>query len=139
MNRLRRLRSRRRGAVELNMAPLIDMVFILLIFFVVTASFVREAGIDVERPAARTAQPTATPVLQVGVGPDGTAYVEGRQVDTRAVGARVRAFLDDAREGTVMVVADGRSRTRDVITVIDQCRLAGAVNVSLAARQPAEP
>jgi biopolymer transport protein ExbD len=120
--------------VDINMAPLIDMIFILLIFFIVTASFVRDAGVEVDRPGAETAQPGERPTLQVGVTEDGSIYVEGETVDIRSIRPRVAAFLAASPEGGVLVVADRDSRTESVIRVIDQCRLAGAANVGIAAR-----
>ena len=92
-----------RGVAELNIAPLIDMVFILLIFFLVTTSFVKETGIDVNRPTASTA---------------------------------VSQALAENPEGAVVVVADQASSTGTAIRVMDGCRMAGALNVSLAARLP---
>ena len=81
------------GAVpELNMAPLIDMVFILLIFFLVTTSFVREAGVEVQRPQAATAQTTQEGALMVGVSVDGRIFIERRQVDLRSVRGLVERF-----------------------------------------------
>ncbi|WP_022663184.1 ExbD/TolR family protein [Paucidesulfovibrio longus] len=124
-----------RGGVDINMAPLIDMVFILLIFFIVTASFTREAGVDVQRPEAATAEQEQRPLLQVGVTAEGRVFVEGASIDLRAVRARVAAFLAVSPDGGVLVVADRASRTDDVIRVIDQCRLAGARNVGIAAQR----
>lgn len=131
--------SRRGKAVEINMAPLIDMIFILLIFFIVTTSFVRDAGIDVARPTAETAVEERLPTLQVGLTGEGAVYVEGRVVDPRSVRNRVSAFLAETPDGAVLLVADRASRTDDVIRVIDQCRLAGAKNISIAAARPQQP
>ena len=138
MSCYRYTRSRRGRAVEINMAPLIDMIFILLIFFIVTASFVRESGIDVTRPGAATASEQSRPSLQVGLARDGTLHIDGKRVDIRSVRPRVAAFLAETPDGGVLVVADRESRTDGVIRVIDQCRLAGASNISIAAEREEE-
>ena len=77
------VRSRRKAnqAVDIPMAPLIDMVFILLIFFIVTTTFVRDTGLPVRRPKSSTAQALGAKNLLVGVGPQGRIHVEGRRVD----------------------------------------------------------
>lgn len=123
------------GGVEINMAPLIDMVFLLLIFFAVTTSFVKEAGIDVQRASAATAEVRERGSILVGVSPDGDVFMEGKKVDIRSVRGLVeRALAEDPQSG-VVVVADKRSMTGAVVKVMDQCRLAGAKNVSLAAKR----
>lgn len=124
--------------VDINMGPLIDMVFLLLIFFVVTTSFVKEAGIDVSRSSAATAEVKERGNILVGVTADGEVYMEGKQVDVRSVRALVERFLAEDPESGVVVVADKRSETGAVIRVMDQCRLAGAKNVSLAAKREEE-
>ena len=103
-----------RSVTELNIAPLIDMVFILLIFFLVTTSFVKETGIDAAN----------------------RIYIDHREVDVRAVRANVERALAENPEGAVIVVADQASSTGTAIQVMDGCRMAGAHNVSLAARLP---
>lgn len=127
-------RSRGKG-VDINMAPLIDMIFILLIFFIVTASFTREAGVDVQRPTAASAAQKDRPTFLIGVTESGKIYLEGKDLDLRSVRNRVAAFLAVEPDGAVLVVADRDSRTSAVIQVIDQCRLAGAESVGIAARQ----
>jgi biopolymer transport protein ExbD len=123
------------GGVEINMAPLIDMVFLLLIFFAVTTSFVKEAGIDVQRASAATAEVRERGSILIGVSPDGDVFMEGKKVDIRSVRGLVeRALAEDPQSG-VVVVADKRSMTGAVVKVMDQCRLAGAKNVSLAAKR----
>lgn len=136
MSCYRYVRSSRGRGVDINMAPLIDMIFILLIFFIVTSSFVRDAGVEVERPGADTAQTADRPTIQVGITENGSIHMDGEPVDIRSVRPRVAAFLAGSPEGGVLVVADRNSRTDAVIRVIDQCRLAGAENVGIAARNP---
>jgi biopolymer transport protein ExbD len=127
-----------RGAgdkVDVNLSPLIDMVFLLLIFFVVTTSFVKEAGIDVQRSTAATAEVKERASVMIGVSAEGEIWMEGKKVDVRSVRGLVERALAEDPEAGVVVIADKSSETGDVVQVMDQCRLAGAANVSLAAKQ----
>lgn len=130
------LRKQKRAAVEINMAPLIDMVFILLIFFLVTTSFVKETGIDVNRPAAQTAVTKSKAAILIGINTENRIFMDKREIDIRAVRANVERALAENPEGAVIIVADKASQTGTAINVMDGCRLAGALNVSLAASLP---
>ena len=132
-------RSLRRSSKTegINMAPLIDMVFILLIFFMVTTSFVKETGIDVQRPTASTAVLKEKGNILIGVNANGHVFLERKQIDVRSVRAHIERCLAENPEGAVVIVADKASHTGVVIQVIDQCRLAGARNVSMAASKSA--
>ena len=118
------------------MAPLIDMVFILLIFFLVTTSFVKETGVDINRPTATTATPKEKANILVGITKDNLIYMDKREIDIRAVRANVERALAENPEASVVIVADRESRTGIMIKVMDGCRLAGAKNVSVAAALP---
>jgi biopolymer transport protein ExbD len=131
-------RKVRRQTAELNMAPLIDMVFILLIFFLVTTSFVKEAGVDINRPTAATAVSKEKAGIMIGITKDNKVYMEKREIDIRAVRANVARALAENPEGNVVIVADKESNTGVVISALDGCKLAGAKNVSIAARLPSE-
>jgi len=121
---------------EINMAPLIDMVFLLLIFFMVTTSFVKETGIDVHRPTASTAQLKNKGNILLGVSADGHIYFEKKAIDLRSVRAHIERSLAENPEGAVVIVADQKSDTGVIVRVMDQCRLAGARQVSIAASKP---
>jgi biopolymer transport protein ExbD len=129
-------RRKNRTTVELNMAPLIDMVFILLIFFLVNTSFVKETGIDVSRPTAATATVKPNAAILIAVDQTNRIFMDHREIDPRAVRANVERALAENPEGAVVVVADKKSNSGVAIQVMDGCRLAGAVNVSLAAGLP---
>jgi biopolymer transport protein ExbD len=120
------------------MAPLIDMVFILLIFFLVNTSFVKETGIDVRRPVAATAAVKSNATVLIAVDQTNRIFMDNKEIDLRAVRANVERVLAENPEGAVMVVADKESNTGVAIQVMDGCRRAGAVNVSLAAGLPQE-
>jgi len=121
------------GGVDVNMSPLIDMVFLLLIFFVVTTSFVKESGIDVERASAATAEVKDKASIMIAIDAAGVVWMEGKRVDARSVRGLVERALAEDRDAGVLVIADQDSRTGDTVLVMDQCRLAGASNVALAA------
>jgi biopolymer transport protein ExbD len=108
---------------EINMGPLIDMVFLLLIFFVVTTSFVKEAGVEVQRSVAATAEVNERNTIFIAVTTDGEVYFEGRRIDVRSVRSLVERSLAEDPDAGIVVVADRRSETGDVVTVMDQCRL----------------
>lgn len=129
-------RKAKKQSLELNMAPLIDMVFILLIFFIVTTSFVRESGIDINRPTAATAIAKTRSSIMIGITRHNRIFMESREIDLRAVRANVERALAENPDGEVVIVADMDSSTRAVITTMDACKLAGAANVSIAASQP---
>lgn len=131
-------RRAQKKTLELNIAPLIDMVFILLIFFLVTTSFVKETGVDINRPAANTAVSKAKANILIGVTKDNRIYLDKREIDIRAVRANVERALAENPEGSVVIIADKESVTGVVISVMDGCKLAGAKNVSLAAKIPTE-
>lgn len=129
-------RRGKKGNLELNIAPLIDMVFILLIFFLVTTSFVKETGVDISRPAASTAVSKTGTTILLGVTKDSTVHMDKREIDPRAVRANVERALAENPEAAVVIVADKESLTGLVINVMDSCKLAGAENVALAASLP---
>jgi biopolymer transport protein ExbD len=120
------------------MGPLVDMVFLLLIFFVVTTSFVKETGIDVQRSTAATAEVKQRGNILLGVNAEGDIYLEGKRIDVRSVRALIERALAEDPEAGVVVVADKDSNTGVVVQAMDQCRLAGARNVSLAAKRESE-
>ena len=129
-------RKGRRQPIDLNIAPLIDMVFILLIFFLVTTSFVKESGVDINRPSAATAVSKENAGIMIGIDKDDGIFLERREIDLRAVRVNIERALAENPEAAVVIVADRESRTGTAIAVMDACRLAGAENVSIAAKIP---
>jgi len=135
MRSIRYARGTRSRKSDINMTPLIDMVFILLIFFIVTTSFVREAGVDVQRPSAQTAETKEKANVILGLTSAGQIFVEGRSLDIRSVRAYMERFLAETPDGSVVIVADKESSTGAAVQVLDQCRLAGVQNISIAAKK----
>jgi len=121
---------------DINISPLIDLVFLLLIFFLVTTSFVKETGIEVQRPVASTAELKEQGNLLIGVDNSGRVFMDRRQVDVRMVRGHIARALAENPKSGVIIVADQQSQAGIIIKVMDQCRLAGAKSVSLAARRP---
>jgi biopolymer transport protein ExbD len=123
------------GELAINLTPLIDMVFILLIFFMVTSSFVKETGVEVDRPSAATATMKQQAAILIGVTADGEVWIDKRRIDLRAVRANVERLHAENPEGAVVIMADREAPTGVVIRVLDQSRLAGVESVSIAANR----
>lgn len=122
-----------RTDVEIDMMPLIDMIFILLIFFLVTASFVKESGVEVNRPEAATAEMKEATGMIIGITPEGHVFINRDYVELRRVRGLVEIFLAENSDGGVIIDADGDCPTSRLIAVLDQCRLAGAENIAVSA------
>lgn len=118
---------------ELDMTPMLDIVFIMLIFFIVTTSFVKEAGIAVNSPEAETAEQQDNANIFIAISADGDVWIDKRQVDARTVRAIVARLHANNPEGAVVIQADEDSATRQLIYVMDQVRLAGVENIAVAA------
>ena len=136
MRRLSFGNSGQTEVVKIEMAPLIDMIFILLIFFLVTTSFVKESGIEVRRPVAETTVSKKTTNLILAVTQDGLVYSEKRPIDIRSIRSYMERFIAENPQGSVVIAADKESMTGIVIQVLDACRVVGIKNVSVAARRP---
>ncbi|CAG37701.1 ExbD/TolR family protein [Desulfotalea psychrophila] len=131
---MRRFGSHTDDTATIDMTPLIDMVFILLIFFIVATSFVRESGVEVERPQAASAQSKEKVSMLVGVTGAGKVFIEGQEIDIQNVKARMDTFLAEVPAGAVVIVADKSCPTGITVQVLDSCRLAGVKNLSVAAK-----
>jgi biopolymer transport protein ExbD len=123
------------SAANVNLTPLIDMVFILLIFFLVTASFTKESGIDVNRPTAQTAVRQERGNLIIAIDKDGEIWIDNQHVDIRTIRAHIEQLHAQNPEGTVIILADKETRTGATVDVLDQVRLAGVTNVAIAAER----
>lgn len=122
-------------AEEINMTPMLDVVFIMLIFFIVTASFVKEAGIDVNRPEAATAVKKERANILVAISDTGEIWINKRQIDVRAVQANIERLKAENPQGSVVIQADKKATTDVLIKVMDASRAAGAFDVSIAAQE----
>jgi biopolymer transport protein ExbD len=120
-------------SVEINMSPMVDMTFLLLIFFLVTTTFVKESGVEVNRPIASTTEPKENTNIVIGVTKDGMIYIENQIIDVRSVRSRMERFKSEMPDGNVVITADKDSLFGVAIEVLDQVRLAGIKNVVVAA------
>ena len=118
---------------EVNLTPMLDVVFIMLIFFIVTASFVKESGIDVSRPDAATAERKERGNILVAISENGQIWMDKRQIDPRALRANIERLHAENPQGAVVIQADKMARTGLLVKVMDAARLAGVTNVSIAA------
>ncbi|MBN1422164.1 MAG: biopolymer transporter ExbD [Planctomycetes bacterium] len=117
---------------EINMAPLLDMVFILLIFFLVTTSFVREESLKVDRPGATSSQPARGEPIPVTVRASGRIEVDGRPVSLSVLRGMVRQRARGRAQASALVIADRAVTTDLLVRVLDECRLAGVADVAIA-------
>jgi len=120
----------------INMTPLIDMVFIILIFFIVTSSFVKETGVEVQRPNAQSAQRQEQGNILIAVTADGQIWLDNQPVDIRGLRRSVARLHAQKPEASAVILADADSRTGLVVQAMDQARLAGVPNVALGAAKP---
>ncbi len=130
---MRRRRARDREESEVNLTPMLDVVFIMLIFFIVTASFVKEAGIDVTRPPAATAERKERGNILVAITANDQIWIDRRQVDLRAIRPNIERLHAENPGGSVMILADKDSKNGLLVQVMDAARLAGVKSVALAA------
>ena len=121
---------------EINITPMLDIVFIMLIFFIVTTSFVKEAGIDVSRPTASTAQQKTKGNVMIAIRENGEVWMNKRQIELNAVRPNVEKTHAENPEGTVVIIADRESATGILVEVMDQVKLAGVDAISVAAEKP---
>ncbi|HSH48402.1 MAG TPA: biopolymer transporter ExbD [Halomonas sp.] len=131
--RRRRLADAAEESSEINLTPMLDVVFIMLIFFIVTTSFIKESGVEIERPESSAATPRADVQVLVAITPEGAVWVDGEPVDIHRVGARVSGLLSD--DGAALIQADRNATTGVLIEVMDRLRAAGVERVAVAARR----
>ena len=116
-----------------DMTPMLDIVFIMLIFFIVTTSFTKESGVDINRPTATTAVKSEHGNILIAITENDEIWIDKRNIDVRSVRANVERLHAENPQGSVIIQADKNSRNGMLVQVIDQTRLAGISNVSIAA------
>ena len=119
---------------QIDMTPMLDIVFIMLIFFVVTASFVKESGIDVNRPEAETAVKQDRANVFVAIDDQGVIWIDNRRVDVAQVRANIERLHAENPQGSVVIQADEQAVTKQLVAVMDAARAAGVYNISIAAQ-----
>ncbi len=132
MRRISRLGAAEESQIDLT--PLIDVVFIMLIFFIVTATFVKETGIDVNSPKAKTAVVKEKANILIAIDANDQIWIDRRRVDIRSVRPNIERLHAENPQGSVVIQADKKSTTEALISVMDASRQAGVYNVAIAAQ-----
>lgn len=117
---------------DINLTPMLDVVFIMLIFFIVTATFIKQAGIDVTRPEAKTAEPKPLVSVLVAVGPKGDIWIDKTLVDENSVRAHIERLHAENPKGGIVVQVDKEAKYEQVKAVLDAARGAKVTEVALA-------
>ena len=123
---------------ELDMTPMLDIVFIMLIFFIVTTSFVKESGVTVNTPQAATASKQEKVNIFIALTASGEVWIDRRPVDPRSVRAIVARLHADNPEGSVIIQSDVDAPTGKLVEIMDQVRLAGVEGIAIAADRAAQ-
>ena len=120
-------------AGEIDLTPLLDGVFILLIFFIVTSVFVTEAGIEVIKPEASTVEDTSGDLILIAIGPSGDIWIDGDQIDPRFIRSRFELRLADAPNSAIVIQADQNADNEQVMLILEAARDANIEDVSISA------
>lgn len=120
------------GPGEIDLTPMLDVVFILLIFFIVTSVFVTEAGIEVSKPEASTAESKAKDLILIAITPEGEIWIDGEPVDPRFIRARFELRLQESPNSSVVIQGDRAAQNEHVMTILRAARDASIVNVSIS-------
>ncbi len=123
------------SSTMVDIAPLIDIVFILLIFFLVTATFVKDTGVNVDRPQASVTRALESTAMRVSVTAAGNIYTDGNRVSLEQLRGKVRSFVGRDADASVVVIPDGDLPSKRLIEVMDAARLGGAKDVAVATEQ----
>lgn len=122
--------------VEINMTPMLDVVFILLIFFIVTTSFIRESGVSIDRPEASTSVALPQQAITIAITDSNKIWIDQRPIDPRSVRRNIERLLSETPDSTVIIQSDTYAQTGVLIDVLDQTKLAGAKNIAVATNLP---
>ena len=129
-----RRKYRKQDETGIDLTPMMDIVFIMLIFFIVTTSFVKETGVDINRPNADTAERDEKGNILVAITASNEIWIDKRRVDLKAVRANIERLKIEYPEGSVIIQADTLSKSGLLVETMDQIRLAGIQNISIAAK-----
>ena len=132
---MRRKRVRQEEDADIDITPMLDIVFIMLIFFIVTATFVKESGIDVTRPDAETAAKQNRVAILIAIRDNNEVWINRRQVDLASVRANVEKLHAENPQGGAVIQADREAETGVLVEIMDQVRLAGVGAISIAAEE----
>ena len=117
---------------DINLTPMLDVVFIMLIFFIVTATFIKQAGIEITRPEALTATQKPTVSVLVAIGPNGDIWIDKKRVDVGAVRAHIERIHAENPKGGLVVQSDRQAKSEKLLAVLEAARAAGITEVAIA-------
>jgi biopolymer transport protein ExbD len=118
-----------------DLTPMLDVVFIMLIFFIVTATFIKETGVEIDRPDALTATPKKTVSLLVGVSVDNNVWIDKKRVDIRNVKPRMERLHSENPKGGLVILADSESKVEKVLAIMEAARAIGIGQVAIASEE----
>ncbi len=127
-----RIRPKKQDVENVDVSPLIDMVFILLIFFMVTTTFVKDMKLDLNRPSAASATKSDSKVVRVYIDNTGEVYIDNQPVQIWAIQSKLRDLLRMATDKAVLVITDETIPVETLIDVVDECRMSGAKDVAVS-------
>jgi len=127
-----RFRPKKQEVENVDVSPLIDMVFILLIFFMVTTTFVKDMKLDLNRPSAASASKADSKVVRVYIDNAGEVYIDNQPVQLWAIQSKLRDVLRTVTEKSVLVISDDTIPVEVLIDVVDECRMSGAKDVAVS-------
>lgn len=122
-------------SVEIDLTPMLDVVFIMLIFFIVTATFIKEPGVDVQRPDAQSSEFVQNQKILVAIAANGDIWINREQLKDHQVRAAIEQLHIENPQGAVVIQADKNSTAERVALVIDAAKRAGVAHASLATEQ----
>ena len=131
--RKRNLMGQEEEENEINLTPMLDVVFIMLIFFIVTASFIKEAGIDVDRPDAPSADSQDDAAILIAISPEDEIWIDRRQVEPNQVRGMIKRLHQENPKGSIVIQADEESTNEALVIVMEAAKQAGVTNVAIAA------
>ena len=132
---MRRKSKHQDEQAEINITPMLDIVFIMLIFFIVTTSFIKETGIDVIRPDAETAVKQDRGNILIAISDTGQIWMHKKRVELVEVRGMVESARKETPESSAIIIADTEANTGTLIDLMDQVRLGGVHNISVAAQE----
>ena len=130
-----RIRPKKQDVDNVDVSPLIDMVFILLIFFMVTTTFVKDMKLDINRPSAASASKADSKVVRVYIDNTSQVYIDNQPVQLWAIQSKLRDMLRTSTDKSVLVISDDTIPVEVLIDVVDECRMSGAKDVAVSTQK----
>ncbi len=130
-----KFRRKKEEISDVDMSPLIDMVFILLIFFMVSSTFTKDMKLDLNRPGASSASRASSKVIRVYIDNQAEVYIDNQSLKLWAVQGKLRELLRTSTEKSVLVISDDSIAVEKLIELVDQCKLSGARDVAVATKK----